>query len=85
MLTLKEAIKIVKKHIPKGHTLVSSYGEAQGKYVFFTQDARGIIPPGDFRWTVDQSTSECKCEHLEHEKNKPWLPILGYKKVELNE
>lgn len=85
MLTLSEAIETVNKHIPKGHTLCKPYGEAQGKYVFSTQDLRGIIPPGDFRWTVDKISGSCKCEHLEHEGDKPWSPIRGYKKLDLPE
>lgn len=85
IMTLKEAIKIAENHIPKGHTLCRSFGEVQGKYVFSSQDSRGIIPPGDFRWTVDKASGICKCEHLEHEGNKPWLPIRGYKKLELND
>ncbi|MBR0102713.1 MAG: hypothetical protein IJQ01_04365 [Selenomonadaceae bacterium] len=82
MLTLKEAIKIAEKHIPKGQTLRESYGIAQGKYVFVSQNAQGMIPPGGLTWTVDKETGECKCEYLEREGNKPWSPIRGYKKLD---
>ena len=85
MLTLSEAIEVVNVHIPQRHTLCKSYGEAQGKYIFSTQDARGIIPPGGFNWTVDKETGECKCEYLEREGNKLWSPIRGYKKLYLEE
>ena len=85
MLTLKEAIEIAKKHIPKGQTLRRSYGEAQGKYVLTSQNSMGMIPPGGFNWTVDKETGECKCEHLEREGNQLWSPIRGYKKLELTD
>ena len=85
MLTLKEAIEIAKKHIPKGQTLRRSYGEAQGKYVLTSQNSMGMIPPGGFNWTVDKETGECKCEHLEREGDKPFSPIRGYKKLELTD
>lgn len=83
MLTLQAAIKIARENIPKEHVLGNNYGEAQGKYVFFTQDSIGTIPPGGFCWTVDKKTGKCLCEYLEREGNKPWSPIRGYKKLEL--
>ena len=83
MLTLKEAIEIVKPHIPKTQTLRESYAEAQGKYVFVGQFFDGSIPPGVMTWTVNKKTGECKCEYLEREGNKLWSPIRGYKKLEL--
>jgi len=83
MLTLKEAIEIVKLHIPKTQTLRESYAEAQGKYLFVGQFPDGCIPPGGFNWTVDKETSECKCEYLEREFIAPYAPIRGYKKLEL--
>ena len=83
MLTLKEAIEIVARHIPEGHALCNSYGEAQGKYIFSTQDSQGMIPPGGFHWTVDKETGKCKCEGLEREFLAPYAPIKGYKKLEL--
>lgn len=85
MLTLKEAMKIAEKNIPKGHRLHQSYGEAQGKYIFSTQDVRGIIPPGGFNWTVDKETGECTCERLEREFLAPFAPIKGYKRLYLEE
>lgn len=85
MLTLEEAIKIAEKNIPKGHKLSHSYGEAQGKYVFSTQDSRGTVPPGGFNWTVDKKTGECACERLEREFLAPYAPIKGYKKLDLVE
>lgn len=84
MLTLAEAIEIVKRCIPKGQTLYNSYGEAQGKYVFNGQFPDGCIPPGGFHWTVNKNTGECKCEYLERDGNNLWSPIRGYKKLELN-
>ncbi len=83
MLTLAEAITIIKKNIPKGHTICESYGEVQNKYVFSTQDSTGTIPPGDFHWTINKESGECTCEYLEREGNKPWSPIRGYKKLKL--
>ena len=85
MLTLAEAIEIVKRHIPKKQTLRNSYGEAQGKYLFVGQFADGSIPPGGFHWTVNKETGECKCECLERAGNKPWSRIRGYKKLYLEE
>lgn len=82
MLTLVEAIEIVKHYIPKNQTLYASYGEAQGKYLFNGQFQDGCIPPGGFHWTVNKKTGECKCEYLEREGNKPWSQIRGYKKIE---
>ena len=83
MLTLSKAIRIAEKNIPKGHTLYRSYGEAQGKYVFTTQDSTGMIPPGGFHWTVDKETGKCVCELLERKGNKLWSPIRGYRSLEL--
>lgn len=85
MITLKEAIKIAERYIPKGHTLHNSYAEAQGKYLFISQDSRGIVPPGGFNWTVDKETGECKCEYLERERIHPMARIRGYKKITLPE
>ena len=85
MLTLVEAIKIVKRYIPKEQTLYNSYGEAQGKYVFNGQFPDGCIPPGGFNWTVDKETGECKCEYLERERVHPMAKIRGYKKLTLEE
>ena len=84
MLTLKEAIKIAEKCIPQGQTLRNSYGEAQGRYVFSSQNSQGMIPPGGCNWTVDKETGKCKFEYLEREGTKLWSPIRGYKKLELN-
>ena len=85
MMALEDAIKIVEKHIPKGHTLCDEYGEAQGKYIFASVGANGLIPPGGFHWTVDKETGECKCERLEREFLAPYAPIRGYKKLELTD
>ena len=83
MLTIKEAIKIAEKNLPEGYSLCEPYGETHDKFVFVAENSRGIVPPGDFNWTVDKFSGVYKCEHLEHEGNKPWLPIRGYRKIEL--
>lgn len=85
MLTLKDAIKIVEKRIPKNQTLRDSYGEAQGKYLFVAENAQGMIPPGGGFITVDKTTGVCCFEFMEREENKPWSPIRGYKKLELTD
>ena len=83
MQTLKEAIEIAERNVWEGHTLLDSYGEAQVKYVFSTQDSRGIIPPGGFFLTVNKETGVCRYEGLEREFLAPYAPIKGYKKLKL--
>ena len=85
MLALKEAIEIAERNVWEGHTLLDSYGETQGEYVFSTQDSRGIIPPGGFFLTVNKETGACRYEGLEREFLAPYAPIKGYKKLELLE
>ena len=92
MLSLKEAIKIVKENIPEHQTLRKSYAEAQGKYLFVAENSQGMIPPGGFFWTVNKETGECKFEvpEREHQDLKrrfpiSFYPIKGYKKIELIE
>lgn len=85
MVTFKEALKIVENKLPQGQTVSPSYGEIQDKYVFRGQFSDGCIPPGGCQWTVHKETGECKFEHLEHEGNKMWAPIKGYKKIDPNQ
>jgi len=88
MLTLQEAVKIVKKEIPQNQTLRESYAEAQGKFLFVAENSQGMIPPGGFFWTVNKETGECKFENPERETWTPgsrfpssFAPIKGYKKI----
>ena len=83
MITLEEALEIVKHIIPNNHILIEDYGEVSGKYVFTTRDKNGFVPPGGGHWTVNKETGECKFEYLERDGNKPWSPIKGYKKIDL--
>ena len=46
MLTLEEAIQLIRAYLPEGFALCDSYGEAQGKYVFNAHNSKGDIPPG---------------------------------------
>ena len=92
MLTLKEAIEIAKKNIPENQTLRASYAEAQGKYLFVSENSQGMNPPGGFFWTVHKETGECKFESLERENWTPesrfprsFAPIKGYRKIEVRE
>ena len=85
MLTLREAIEIVKKNIPKDKTLRKAYGEAQGKYLFVAENSQGMIAPGGGFFTVDKENGECKWEYPEREFLAPYAPIKGYKKLELDE
>ena len=63
MLTLKEAVEIVKKNIPKSQTLRESYAEAHGKFLFTAENSQGMIPPGGFFWTVNKENGEYKFEN----------------------
>ena len=43
MLSLREAIKIVKENIPEHQILRKSYAEAQGRYLFVAENSQGMI------------------------------------------
>ena len=85
MLTLKDALAIVQRHIPPNSVVRNSYAEAQGKYLFLAENSQGRIPTGGCHWTVDKETGACKCERLERERIHPMAKIKGYRELKLED
>ena len=81
MISFQDALEIAKTEAAPKLTIIESYGEIPGKYVFFPQNSYGAVPPGGIAITVNKETGECQLEYLEREGDKPWSPFKNYKKI----